>query len=176
VLLLKDKHFFNKHPVREGDDTFFVGLFTPFYGSTENIPIFRFGRVALVSDEKIPFLDTTGTNTPQDLFMVESQVFGGNSGSPAFFYTSKWHHFFHVGDRPFDLHDYVYLAGVVKGHFNDWTEVKSANSDSKPFTMNNVGVAVVVPAYHLYDMIFSEEEKKFRTDFEQLWWKTARQK
>ncbi len=39
--------------ITEGDDMFFVGLFTPFYGSKENLPICRFGHLAMLPDEAI---------------------------------------------------------------------------------------------------------------------------
>src|ERR1035441_8545894 len=65
--VLKNKHYFEKHVIHEGADIFFVGLFTPFYGSQQNIPICRFGRLAMVTDEKIPFMADSGEIIPQDL-------------------------------------------------------------------------------------------------------------
>lgn len=168
--VLKDKRYFAKHPLRAGDDIFFVGLFTPFFGSKANIPVSRFGRISVVADEGIPFADHNGGNTPQDLYMVETQVFGGNSGSPAFFYRHKWFRHVHVGSRASDIGDCAYLAGVIKGYFSDWSEVKVVNSVAMPVSRSNVGIAVVVPAYYAYDMLFSEQEKRIRADFGRLWY------
>lgn len=71
-----------KHQVREGDEMFFLGLFTPFYGSKQNVPICRFGRLAMMSEEQMPW----GTEGPENLYLMETEAFGGNSGSPAFFH------------------------------------------------------------------------------------------
>lgn len=166
--VLKDQKFFERSPVREGDDIFFVGLFTPFYGAQANIPICRFGRISMVTSEKIPFLGTYGTNMPQDLYVAETQVFGGNSGSPAFVYKkNKTPSIFTIGP-PNQLQNDVYLAGVIKGYFNDWSEVKVVNSGVTPISSSSFGVAVIVPAYHLYEILFSADEKRLRANFEKL--------
>jgi hypothetical protein len=39
--------------IREGDEMFFMGLFTPFYRSSANVPVVRFGRLSMLTDEKI---------------------------------------------------------------------------------------------------------------------------
>jgi hypothetical protein len=164
--VLNGKHYFEKHPIYEGEDMFFVGLFTPYYGSQQNIPICRFGRFAMVTDEKIPFLADSGEIIPQDLYVVETQAFGGNSGSPAFIFKKKWHKYFHTG-LP-ELQNEAYLAGVVKGYFNDWSDLKFRNSAVNAGVLYNDGVAVIVPEYYLYDMIFSKKEMKLRANFERL--------
>jgi len=159
--IIRDKKTVEKQPIREGDDLFFVGLFTPFYGATENVPICRFGRVSLVTDEKIPFADAQGGITPQDLYLVESGVFGGNSGSPAFVYRSKAHRNFHIV-HPDALQDEVFLAGVVKGTFRDWSEIKVVNTRAATVSSESVGVAAIVPGYYLHEILFSDTEKEFR--------------
>jgi len=42
-----------QNEIYEGDDVFFSGLFTSHIGQKRNQPIVRFGKVALMSDEKI---------------------------------------------------------------------------------------------------------------------------
>jgi hypothetical protein len=39
--------------IQEGSEVSFTGLFTPYIGTKKNYPIFRFGRVALLTDGKI---------------------------------------------------------------------------------------------------------------------------
>ncbi|MFA6550874.1 MAG: hypothetical protein WCT36_06015, partial [Candidatus Gracilibacteria bacterium] len=41
----------------EGDDVFFAGLFTSYIGQQRNQPITRFGKVALMPDEKIEWTE-----------------------------------------------------------------------------------------------------------------------
>jgi hypothetical protein len=149
--LITDKAAFKKYAIREGDEMFFVGLFVPFYGSQENIPICRFGRLAMPTDERIPL----GNGDSENLYLMESQVFGGNSGSPAFFYFNK--------NRKTGKTDFLF-AGVVKGYFPDWSEVQLRDSAVKPFASQNTGIAVIVPAYELKEILFSDSEKAFRSN------------
>jgi hypothetical protein len=127
---------------------FFTGMFVPFQGQQRNCPIVRFGRVAMMPDEKI-----TNDQVAFDAYFVETFAFGGNSGSPVFFYSS-------TEDKP------VMLAGVMKGYFVDFEPVLSAKSiaDTKSASMsqNNSGIAIVVPAEHIRRILHSEALEKSR--------------
>ncbi len=68
---------FKKLNIREGTEVFFTGLFVPYSGYERMYPIVRFGRVSLVTEEKIKWKDQL-----MDLYLIESGSFGGNSGSP----------------------------------------------------------------------------------------------
>jgi hypothetical protein len=102
-------------------------------------------------DEKIP-----NNQVAFDAYFVETFAFGGNSGSPVFFYSS-------TEDRP------VMVAGVMKGYFVDFEPVLSAKSiaDTRSTSMsqNNSGIAIVVPAEHIRQILHSEELEKSR----QVW-------
>lgn len=50
---LTTKDSFAELKIREGHEVFFTGLFLPHLGSEANYPVVRFGRVALVTDERI---------------------------------------------------------------------------------------------------------------------------
>ncbi len=158
--LIANKQSFAKRHIREGDDMFFVGLFSPFYGSHENIPICRFGRLAMLTEEKIPW----PPEDPQNLYLMETEAFGGNSGAPAFISFAKGRmppFFASVGNwrsKP------ILFAGVVKGYFRDWSEVMVVNSTVTPISAQNVGVAAITPAYKLQEILFSPQEEKFRSD------------
>ena len=162
--VIADRKSVRKRHVREGDDMFFVGLFTPFYGSHENIPICRFGRLAMMTEEKVPW----GKEGDQNLYLMETGAFGGNSGSPAFFSFVKSRSppliSFVDPSSGKPLSKSILLAGVVKGYFRDWSEVMMMNATPKPFSSENVGVAAIVPAYQLQEILFSPEEIKFRSD------------
>jgi len=67
--------------ITEGSEVFFTGLFSPYVGTRKNYPVVRFGRVSLITDEKIKFVDQAA-----QLYLIESGSYGGNSGSPVFFY------------------------------------------------------------------------------------------
>src|SRR5437867_3735040 len=83
--IVVDKNTFNLNGINEGSQMFFVGLFTPFFGANENLPIFRFGHLAMLPDEPIPM----GSQGRRDLFLMETGAYPGNSGSPAFFLVKK---------------------------------------------------------------------------------------
>jgi hypothetical protein len=84
--LLSTKETFTQYNIAEGSHVFFVGLFATYYGEHTNVPIFRFGRMAMFPDEPVPWIDYQGRPQQQArLYLIEIQSYGGNSGSPVFF-------------------------------------------------------------------------------------------
>ncbi len=45
--------------IGEGSDVFFVGLFTTYYGEHKNNPIFRFGLIAMIPEDRLQLQDKT---------------------------------------------------------------------------------------------------------------------
>jgi hypothetical protein len=144
---------FKSLKITEGSEVFFTGLFSPYLGTKKNYPVVRFGRVALITKEKIRFVDED-----LDLYLVETGSYGGNSGSPVFFYlgAERGLGVINVGSPV------IKLAGVMKGSFLDQQPIRSAESTSTPVSVANMGIAAVVPAYKLYGILLSEELKKQR--------------
>jgi hypothetical protein len=139
--------------IREGSDVFFTGLFTPYLGAERNYPVTRFGRVALVTDEKI---DWAGKK--MNLYLIEAGSYGGNSGAPVFFYLGS--------DRePGSLilgEPVLKLAGIMQGTFRDAQKVEVVETSQTPISLSSMGIAAVVPAYKLYEILFSDELKRQR--------------
>lgn len=141
-----------KYNIGVGTDMFFTGMFTPFLGQTRNYPIVRFGKLAMIPDEKIPI-----GNLKIDAYLVETFSFGGNSGSPVFFYPSP-------DNTPGALtigSPTIKVAGVMKGFFGDiepimMAQTASANGNSVPVSKENSGIAIVVPADHIRKILDSE--------------------
>lgn len=52
-------------------------------GEHRNNPIVRFGRVALLPEDKIPWQENGKSAESVELYLLETQSYGGNSGSPA---------------------------------------------------------------------------------------------
>jgi hypothetical protein len=160
---LTTKEDFQKLQIKEGTDVFFTGLFTRHYGQERNYPIVRYGRVALITDEKV-FIDK---NTKADLYLIEANAYGGNSGSPVFFFLGS--------DRvPGGIiagPPIIKLAGVISLHFNETIPVEfiavpknkkettstDANITTVPIVTPNIGIAGVVPAYKLQEILFGKE-------------------
>ena len=139
--------------ITEGSEVFFTGLFTAYVGARKNYPVVRFGKVALITDEKIKF-----ANQDAQLYLIESGSYGGNSGSPVFFYLGA--------DRtPGSLHlgpPVLKLAGVMSGSFLDLQPVRTIENSGVNIAPSNMGIAAVVPAYKLHELLFGVELKKQR--------------
>jgi hypothetical protein len=152
VSIIANKETLKDLKIREGDDVFFSGLFESHMGQKKNQPIFRFGKVALISDEKIEWSETKGVKF-LDLFLMEFFSFGGNSGSPVFFQPSSESNFAknHNQSPP------IYLAGLVSGSYQR-KEVFLPDT----YLSQNIGIAAVVPSYKLYEILHSEEVKANR--------------
>ncbi|MGI8784146.1 MAG: trypsin-like peptidase domain-containing protein [Acidobacteriota bacterium] len=148
--MIVTRDMFKKIGVSEGSDVFFTGLFTPHIGEKRNDPIVRFGRVALVTPQQIQW-----QGSKIDLYLMETASFGGNSGSPVFFYLGA--------DRvPGSLvvgQPELYLAGVMKGTFNEQHPIETADP---PKSVESLGIAAVVPAYQLHELLFGPELSALR--------------
>jgi hypothetical protein len=145
---------FRETNIQEGDEVFFTGLFVGHIGQKRNYPIVRFGRVAMISDEPV---DWQGELL--DLYLVETQAFGGNSGSPVFIY-------FGVDRTPGSItigSAQILLAGVMKGSFLNPSEIQTVNTAATSVSYENVGISAVVPAYLLHDILYSERIKATRS-------------
>jgi hypothetical protein len=159
--ILTTKESFKSLNISEGSDVFFVGLFASFYGQHKNFPIARFGRVAMITDEKIPWKDGNNPVQDADLYLLETQTYGGNSGAPVFFYLGL--------DRnpgQLVLGAEIRLAGVMRGYFNSNDLVKFLQSPTAaiPYYSQNIGIAAVTPSYLLHDILFSEPMMKLRSE------------
>lgn len=151
---LTSKKTYNELNIREGTEVFFTGLFTSFIGEKRNYPIVRFGRVALVTDEKINW-----EGAKSEMYLIESSSYGGNSGSPVFFYLGA-----DRGDGSITVGDPVLkLAGIMKGYFGQKTPIEVVNTRTAiPVSVNNIGIAAVTPSYFLKEILQSNELKKLR--------------
>lgn len=134
---------------------FFCGLFSNFYGQLRNYPIFRFGKVALLTEERIPF-----DNQLSELYLLETTSFGGNSGSPVFFNLGGMRE--GMGLVINTKYEY-FLAGIIKGYFGAPIDAKVLNIN-KPITIpfQNAGIVAVVPAHLLLEILNSPNLKEKR--------------
>lgn len=158
--MITTKEKFTELKITEGDEVFFVGLFTPYFGKQKNYPIVRFGRVALITNEKIPWPEKKDESPKMlDLYLLETQSFGGNSGSPVFFYLGATREPGSIVIGPPKL----LLAGVMKGSFLDAKKIQVIETSKIPVSLENIGIAGVVPAYKLHEILFSNELKESRS-------------
>ena len=163
--MLTTKATFGEFNIAEGSDVFFLGLFATYYGEHKNNPIFRFGRVAMLPDDPIGWIYYPGQPEQHaQLYLIETQSYGGNSGSPVFFSLGS--------DRSpkqgFILGSpLIKFAGIMRGRFNDPNPTLGtlqSPTASTPITLPSIGIAAVTPSYFLHDILFSDELKKHRAD------------
>jgi hypothetical protein len=50
----------------------------------------------------------------------------------------------------------------MQGTFLDAQEIKVIGTDAKPVSVSSMGIAAVVPAYKLYELLYSDEIKANR--------------
>jgi hypothetical protein len=157
--LIATQQIVNENYISEGDDIFFSGLFTSHVGQKRNQPIIRFGKVALMPEDKVEWKEAGKAPAMLDLYLLESQSFGGNSGSPVFFQLNPLRKFDEL--RP----SQIFLAGVMQGSFLNANEVQVVETDRKAISLQNIGIAAVVPAYKLHELLFSENLSQERSSF-----------
>jgi hypothetical protein len=155
--LISTNDIIEKNGIAEGDEVFFTGLFTSYIGQKRNQPIVRFGKVALMPDEKIEWKEKNKPVKLIDLYLLECQSYGGNSGSPVFFQLNPLR-------KPGQISlggPVIFLAGLMTGSFLNGSEVQITEAkDSKLFSLQNIGIAAVTPAQKLYETFFPIETKE----------------
>jgi hypothetical protein len=158
--LITTKNSVNKLGIGEGDDVFFCGLFTSHMGQKQNRPISRFGKVALLSQEKIEYKEKNKEPKMLDLYLIECMSFEGNSGSPVFFILEALRNLREVDS----LDPKIYFAGVITGAF----DINEFDTYMNAYLKQNVGIAGVIPAYKLHEILDSETVKKNRNTSNQF--------
>jgi hypothetical protein len=160
--MIKSKEDFKKSTIKAGSDVFFTGLFAPHYGDKVNTPIFRFGRVAMLTDDRIRWQEAGKEAELVELYLLETMSFGGNSGAPVFFSQGADREPGHIIIGP----DEITLAGVMRGNFNEPRVggiIQTPNA-VLPVFAQNIGIAAVTPAYLLREILYSDRLKKMRAD------------
>lgn len=136
-----------KEGIGVGDEVFIAGLFAHISGSSRNLPIVRMGNIAMMPDEVIP------TELGDiEAYLVEARSIGGLSGSPAFVRKTV----------PLGVGGF-YLLGLMHGHWD--IPAKSKNDllmNDDLFGKVNMGIAIVVPAKKILEVLNHPELVKMR--------------
>jgi hypothetical protein len=176
---LDPSEFITRHTVTElgaGDDTFMVGRFISHAGMQRNTPSLRFGSIAMLPFEKVRL----ASGHMQEAFLVETRSISGYSGSPVFVYrpvqkkttlTVPYERDLlrdpHGNDvREFEVTSITdpvgrpLLLGVDCGHVLNYEDVLDAGGKAHPYgwkVATNTGMAIVIPAWRLNDLLNIEE-------------------
>jgi hypothetical protein len=147
-----------------GDDTFMVGRFISHAGKQRNTPSLRFGSIAMLPFEKIRLQ----SGHMQEAFLVETRSLSGYSGSPVFVYkpvsmsTVSLSDPYEFASSPSitDLVGQPALLGIDCGHVRSFDPVLDASGKPQSYgwrVESNTGMAIVIPAWRLYDWLQTEE-------------------
>lgn len=165
--LFKSKEDFDTSYIKPGTNLFYTGMFSPYLGYNKNYPITRFGKVALITDEKIQF---ERYEPKANLLLAETTTFGGNSGSPVFAYGSDYK--INSNDSTDRIntkeqnHVAIFLVGIMKGYFQENNPIAFMNTSTMtPTYSSNIGIAAIIPSYFLYEILQSPRLASIRSYF-----------
>ena len=135
-----------------GDEVFITGLFSLAKGSRRNMPIVRMGNIAMIPEDRIPvkrFGDI-------DAYLIEARSIGGVSGSPVFVRETVGFAKTTSGDgRTVPIHGTggFHLLGLMHGHWDiDPSEINNPSIAGVEKGVN-LGIAIVVPAYKIIEVL-----------------------
>lgn len=158
TMFFPSKESLDSSYVKEGTDVFYTGMFSNYQGYKKVSPIVRFGKVAMMPEERILW---EKDSEQSELLLIETTTFGGNSGSPLFCYGS-----------PLSINGTLTvnnmeprLLGVIKGYYNEKKSLDFVSaSASIPVATVNVGVTAVIPSYFLFQLLELPEVKALRIE------------
>lgn len=136
--------------ITEGDPVAFIGLFTKVMGKRRNLPIYRYGHVAMVTNEKI----NNKKYGPGHYLLVECEAYPGNSGAPLYVSIPR-----QVLEDIFGFSDvnprqnYVFVLGIMTATF---LEQEIYIPEQKKKTTHNSRISLVVPINYVRDILHGD--------------------
>ena len=143
-----------------GDDVFVVGRFINHEGIEKNAPTYRFGQIAQSPGDKVVY-EICGKHHEQESYLMDIKSIGGYSGSPVWLNEPAYIQ----RPRAKEKIDKRWVIGVDWGHILYWQPLYGQNR--KPIQGGglvrvNTGIAGVVPAWKLIDLLERDDVKEFR--------------
>lgn len=136
-----------KYNLGVGDEVLMVGRFLSHQGSKQNLPLARFGSIAMMPIETIE----NSLGNKREHFLVEIRSVSGFSGSPVFVYDLPFNY---AGVRPEPFGQF--LLGIDCGHM------------PKAKSLLESGIAAIVPAWRILELLEDEQLKQMRKEEEQI--------
>lgn len=142
--------------IAEGDPIVFAGYFYQFPGLQKFQPIVREGTLAMMPDEQ---LDTT-LHKRGNLYLADVHVAGGNSGSPLLMNLGGFR------NGGLNMNFQYKLLGVISGFYHEDSDFTLTIATTYRGTLQgNSGIATIVPAYFLKDLLNSPALQTARDAF-----------
>jgi hypothetical protein len=152
---LTEKEIVDKD-VGPGDDVFFMGRFISHDGQQRNVPVVRFGSIAMMPGEPIWQKDRSFW---QESFLIEARSISGFSGSPVMLYIPPFTFRFPGGTidsrTPLKAEGTMALIGI------DWGQMTLKDEAATYAT----GMAAVVPVWKLHELIADKDVVLQRREF-----------
>jgi Trypsin-like peptidase domain len=142
--------------IQEGEPVFFTGFFYQFPGFRRIQPIVRQGIIAMMPDERIPFV-----GQPEHLYLADVHAFGGNSGAPAFINLGGMHGGTVVAGQVYKLLGVVNGEMVEDENFN--LELTATMIQGKG--QANSGISTMVPADELKTLLGDARLQRERDEY-----------
>jgi len=136
-------------PPGEAEEILIIAMMYQYIGQERNHPVIRTGRIALVTDELIE-----GGYGPSNYYLIESQVYQGNSGAPVYVAFQMAD-----GKRPMFL-----LGLLVSGFPAKQLEIvdNQTKGAAETIAYYNLGISFVVPVEKLVELLTSQEMVEIR--------------
>jgi len=110
--------------------------------------------MALVTEGKINWGDVNA-----EVYLIETASYTGNSGAPVYFYSGAEKE---PGQLKLNEPILLKLAGVMSGTFLQSNPLAIVETVKTLVPMSNIGIAYIVPAYKLHEILFCDALKKKR--------------
>lgn len=169
VELFATPDWIQEHDVGIGDRVIASGLFSQYLGSTRDAPVVRFGRIALMPEEPLR-IRSQGPMPSMEIaaILAELGAWGGQSGSPVFVYFSVDRDLF-AGEVLRTQIPNPRLLGLVHGHYaipqGIFEKTEAFEHAHVPL---NSGIAIVIPAASILELLASEQAVEHRAAFSQV--------
>ena len=156
-----------------GDEVFMIGRFVNHEGKQRNLPTVRFGNIAMMPIEPV-IMPKTGIR--QESFIVEVRSLPGYSGSPVFWYIPDFSR--RPGSSRLEARPYRGLLGIDAGHFESKILITDSKGEAHPDKWQaslNSGMAIIVPAWKILELLNSEDVEAGMDNWEKETIKVAHQ-
>ncbi len=147
-----------------GDEVSIVGVFSTLPGSKRNTPMVRTGNVALFPEDK---LHITGKGRCE-VYLIEARSLGGLSGSPVFVAETRT---VDIQGGFAKVTGPLHLLGMATLHW-EIDPAKRNNVLIEPLEEGkgiNIGIAIVVPARRIADLLMEPELVAGRAEKDDRW-------
>lgn len=164
--LIRQESELKQRGLTEGTDIFFPALFSGHEGQKQIQPVVRFGKIALITDERVSWGDQW-----QQLMLIESYSIGGNSGSPVF----AW---FEPLREAKALVTYeprrARLIGVIQGAWGEEKRSDQVAATRDTVMADHTGISAIVPSRLIREIIYGSESQEYRAKMTRLWHNPAK--